>query len=372
MHIDSVELFHVAVPLVKPWPSPGGPLAKLETVLVKIRSGELAGWGEASPGNGPWRSPEWAGGVFAAVRDWLAPALVGEEVISGKDLQERLTAFHRATYAVSALDTAWWDLAARGQSQPLHRLLGGTRNAVEIGATFDRMESIDDLLAAVGAAYEAGHARVKLKYRPGWDVQMVRVVRGEFFNQPMHIDCEGALTLDYLDTFYRLEDFRLAMIEQPVGADDLVGHAMLQAQLRTPVCLDESVTSLAEAQLALELQSAKYINVKPGKVGGLTPAVAIHNACREASVGCWVGATPQTGIGARIGAALAGLDSFNYPADFFRPDEYLAEDLAEPIALALSAEGNLCAALAEEPGLGVEPSAEWLGKYSVATAKVGS
>jgi len=371
MQIDSIEVFHVALPLRRPLTTPGGPADALETVLVRMESSQAVGWGEASPGNAPAAGSEWAAGVFGCVRDWLAPALVGRMVDSGKALQDRLAGFRGNQFAKAALDTAWWDLHARIAGKPLHQVLDGQRDAVEVGVGFDQMETIDELFTAIGKAFEAGYARVELKFRPGWDIQMLNAVRHQFPTQTIHIDVEGALRLDHMEILCRLDDFTVAMVEQPLAADDLVGHAMVQETIRTPICLDESITTPEQANMAIELKSGQFVNVKPGRVGGLTPAVAIHDACHDACVPCWVGAMPQSAVAMRAGLALAARKNFTYPADFFHSDELFVEDLAEPpVPVRDETDGVLRVPLWSEPGIGVEPDPKLLEKFSLARAKV--
>ena len=371
MHIDSIEVFHVALPLRKPQAAPWGQIANLETVLVRMSGGGIAGWGESSPGNAPLAGPEWTAGVFGCVRDWLAPRLVGTAIHSGQELQERLAPLRGNPYAKAALDTAWWDLQSRAQGQPLHQLLGKSRDAVDVGTTFDRMETIDQLLEALGKAFAAGYSRVELKFRPGWDVQMLNAVRHMFPTERIHIDCEGGLRLEHMEMLCRLDDFCLAMIEQPLAPDDLVGHAMVQEAIRTPLCLDESITSPEQADMALELHSAKYVNLKPARVGGLTPAIAIHDACHNECVPCWVGAMPQTAIGSRIGLALAAKANCTYPADLCLSHELLEIDLADPpIPVRDSSDGVLRVPLWSEPGIGVEPDPSLLEKHCLQKARL--
>jgi len=384
MQIDSIKLFHVALPLRQPLETAAGALSTLETVLVRMQSGEADGWGEASPGNAPTAGAEWAAGVFALLRDWLAPAVRGTAVDSGQQLQQRLEPFRGNRFAKAALDTAWWDLHARLQDKPLHELLGGKRHAIQLGPTFDKLDSIDELLSAIGRSLQAGFARVRLMFRPGWDVQMVDLVRKEFPTDTFHVDVEGALGLEHTEMLQRLDDFDLAMIEQPLPPEDLVGHAMVQESLRTPICLDESITTIAQAELALELQSCKYVNINPGRVGGLTPAVAVHDASHQSRVPCFVGAMPQSAIGARIGLALAAKENFTYPADFFPSEQFLRttdcttdfksvlqQDLAEPpLPERDEADGKLRVTLWSQSGIGVEPDGECLNRFSIAQAEV--
>jgi O-succinylbenzoate synthase len=371
MQIDSIEVFHVALPLRRPIQAAGRPFDILETVLLRMETGDLAGWGEASPGNAPLAGEEWAAGVFGCLRDWLAPAVVGQWIESGEQLAQRLAPFRGNRFAKAALDTAWWDLSARRQGLPLYQLLDPQRGAIEVGPTFDRMDSIEDFLSVLTQAFQAGFARVKLKFRPGWDVRMVDFVRKEFPTQTFHVDVEGALTLDHMEMLCRLDDFGLAMIEQPLPPDDLVGHAMVQETIRTPICLDEGITTPAQADMALELKSCRCVNLKPGRVGGLTPAVAIHDACRQNSVACFVGAVPQSAIGARTGLALAAKANCTYPGDFFPSDQFLEQDLAEALLPARDeTDGIMRVPLWSEPGLGAEPDPELLAKFCVAQARL--
>jgi O-succinylbenzoate synthase len=245
------------------------------------------------------------------------------------------------------------------------------RTAIEVGPTFDRMASIDEFLACLGRALDAGFSRLKLKFRPGWEVEMLRVVRQEFPTERLHVDCEAGLGLQHMDMLCRLNDFNLAMIEQPLPADDLVGHAMVQETVRTPIGLDESIRTPAQAEMALDLHSCRYMSLKPGRVGGLTPALAIHDACRANSVPCWVGATPQSALGVRFHLALAAKENCSYPADYFASGDLLAEDLAEPLLPGRDpGDGLMRIALWSEPGVGVEPNSNMLSRFCVAQAKL--
>lgn len=372
MRIDSIEIIQVAMPLIAPWRTAYGEDAVVESVLVRMTSGGLDAWGESCPLAAPCYSEEWAGGVFACIQRWLGPAIVGQSIGSGEELQARLAHFKGNPFAKAALDTAWWVLEAKRRELPLHRLLGATRDASDVGADFGVMDSLDELMPAIGAAFEQGFPRVKLKFRPGWDVAMLRAVRQEFRTQRIHIDCNAAYRFDDLDLFCRLDDFQLEMIEQPLAQHDLIDHARLQQAIRTPVCLDESIRSVELAEQAVDLGSCRLVNIKPGRVGGLTPAVAIHDLCQKANVPCWVGGMLESGIGVRLCAALATLDNFTYPADIFPTDRFYRQDLAsEPFRLSRSAEGIRQAACTDVPGLGVEPDASRLAKWTVQHARLG-
>lgn len=371
MQIDRIDMYRVALPLRCRLFGAAARFDSLETVLVRVQCGSAFGWGEASPGNAPLGGPEWAAGVFDCLRDWLAPAVCGETLDAAEQLDERLAAFQGNRFAKAALDTAWWDLKARLAGQPLHQLLGAVRQQIEVGRTLDRMDSHERFLAAIQETFAAGFARVKLKFRPGWAVEMVHAVRAEFPVQPIHVDVEAGLTLGHFEMLCRLDDFGLAMIEQPLPADDLVGHAMLQETVRTPVCLDESINTVAQAEMALELKSCRYVNLKPCRVGGLTAAISIHDLCRAAGVPCFVGAPPQSAIGARHALALAAKDNCTYPADYFPATEVLQCDLAEPLLPHRDPDdGILRISLWLEPGIGIEPDAKLLEKCCLARATI--
>jgi O-succinylbenzoate synthase len=340
MRIDRIELYHVAMPLIYPWRTAYGEDAAVHSVLCRMLSGGASGWGESSPLAAPCYSPEWAGGVFSVVRDWLAPAVIGRDVHSGEQLQQQLALFKGNPFAKAVLDTAWWSLACNQSGTPLHIALGATRNEVPVGADFGIMDSVGELLDSVDQAVAAGFARIKLKFRPGWDVDMVRSVRSRHPRLPIHIDCNSGYSLNDLRMFQQLDEFQLTMIEQPLAHDDLVDHATLQSMIATPICLDESITSVRRAEQAIALQSCRYVNVKPGRVGGLTNAVRIHDICRDDGIPCWVGGMLESATGAAHCTALAMLDNFTYPADIFPSSRFYHEDLSDPPLELRMAEGR--------------------------------
>ncbi|MDD5705008.1 MAG: o-succinylbenzoate synthase [Kiritimatiellae bacterium] len=362
MRIDSIEIRRVSMPLVYPFRTAFGNDAVIESILVCLRSGKVCGWGEATPWQTPGYSPEFAAGAFLALREFLAPRLIGQDVRTGADLQRLLAHVKGNNFAKAALDLAWWDLAARLQAKPLWRLLGGVSPTVDVGADFGIMESVEDLLRTIEGAVHAGFKRIKLKYRPGWDLAMVAAVRQRFPTQVFHVDCNSAYTLADVEMFKQLDRFGLAMIEQPLMHDDLLDHAALQAQLKTPICLDESISSADKARQAIAIKACGWINIKPGRVGGLTNAVAIHNLCQQAGIPCWVGGMLESAVGASHCLALATLPNFKYPADVFPSERFFAPDLSEP-PMALCAPSRMRAPAT--PGCGAEPNADRLEKQTL-------
>jgi o-succinylbenzoate synthase len=363
MRIDAIEVYLARMSLTSPWRAGHGDEAAIESVFVKIVSGKLAGWGESTPFATPTYSPEWAQGVFLMVSRYLAPLLLGDDIHSGKDLQALLSPVKGNYFAKASLDQAWWDLYARLRSEPLWKTLGGKTSTVRVGADFGVKDTIAELLAAVEGAMRAGYLRVKLKYRPGWALEIVEAVRSAFPEGVFHIDCNSTYTLSDLAMFKALDGQRLAMIEQPLMYDDLLDHAALQRELNTPICLDESVTSAAKARKAIALKSCGWINIKPGRVGGLTNALEIHDLCLEAGMPCWVGGMLESSLGAHQCLALATLPNFTYPNDISPSEKYYKSDLSDP-PIILSGISEITAP--DTPGCGAEPNPRRLREACIA------
>jgi len=360
--IESIDLYRVAMPLVYPFRTAFGDDDVIESVLVRLRSGDLWGWGEVSPLRSPTYSPECAAGVFMMIRDFLAPLVLGREIDSGRQLQEELSSVKGNNFAKAGLDLAWWDLYARSRDEPLWKVLGGRTNTVDVGADFGVMETIDLLLQSIDTAVKAGFKRIKLKYRPGWELDMVAAVRNAFPGVVFHVDCNSAYSLSDLAMFRELDKYDLAMIEQPLLHDDLIDHAELQSKINTPICLDESITSAAKARKAIKIGACRWINIKPGRVGGLTCAIDTHDVCQGAAVPCWIGGMLESAVGASHCLALATLPNVKYPSDVFPSDRFYAEDLADP-PMELSGPSQISAS--EAPGIGARPDPGRLASLTI-------
>ena len=354
MKIERIEIYRVSMPLIYPFRTAFGNDDAIESVLVRLLAGEAYGWGEAAPWKVPAYSPECAATQFVMARDFIAPRLLGQELTTGANLQERLSFIKGNPFAKAAFDLAWWDLHARSQNEPLWRCIGGHSPHVVAGADFGVMETIDLLLETIQTAVEAGYQRVKLKYRPGWELEMVAAVRAAFPTLIMHVDCNSAYTLEALPMFQELDHYGLAMIEQPLMHDDLIDHARLQAHLETPICLDESITSLAKVRKAIEIKACRWVNIKPGRVGGITPAVEIHDLCQQAGIPCWIGGMLESAVGAAHCIALATLPNIRYPSDIFPTSRFYREDLGCP---PIEHSGPSKFEASPSPGIGVEPHA---------------
>lgn len=362
MMIDEVSVFHVSMPLKAPWKTSFSVETAIDTVLVRLRSGDAKGWGEAAPYAVPQFCPEWAAGAFILIRDVFGPLVAGRDIASGAELQQLLFPFKGNNFAKAALDTAWWDLAARLENRPLWKMIGGNSPEVAAGADIPVQESTAALHDGVHAAVDGGFDRTKLKFRPDSGFEMVASVREAFPDMPLHIDCNSGFTLDDIDLFRQLDALGLVMIEQPLGWQDLIDHATLQRELDTPICLDESLTSLETVRQAVEIGATRWVNIKHGRVGGLTHAIDIQRYCVGAGVPCWVGGMLESNVGQGVSLALATLPGMAYAADIFPAGRLYAADLAAP-DIKLDAPGTITAP--NRPGHGFVPDPDRLCSCTV-------
>ena len=330
MRIDRLEIIYARQPLLQPWRTAYGTDAAVDSVLVHVFSGDHGAWAETAPLRAPTYAPEYALGVYSLLTEIMAPLVLGQEFDTAEALLETLRPFKGNPFAKAGLEIAWWSLQAQIEARPLHELLGGKQRNVEAGADFGIQDSIDALLAKIQGALDQGFKRIKLKYGPGWEMEMLRAVHSTFPQATFHIDCNAAYTLDEAPMFREIDRLGLAMIEQPLQHDDLLAHAELQRQLETPICLDESIRSLRDLEWAIRLESCRVLNIKPGRVGGLTTAVALHDRAAEAGIPCWVGSMLESGIGMGVLIELATLPNFGYPGDLFPSERFYAQDLTEP------------------------------------------
>jgi O-succinylbenzoate synthase len=364
--VDRIDVYRVALPLTNPYVTSFGSIATNHSIIMRIEANGREAWSESSPFEAPEFSGEWAASVVLALRDWLCPAILGVPVTGASELTSRLNQYRGNWFAKAAVDIAFWSLAALIADKPLHEFVGGTRNMVEVGAAFGVAPSIDVLLGQVDHAVNSGIRRVKLKMTTGWERDVVAAVRDAYPNILLHVDCNGHYTLDDVDLFRAIDRFGLAMVEQPLAYDDLIDHAKLQRLIETPVCLDESITSPARARQAIELGSCRLVNIKPGRVGGLTAALMIDTACSNAGIATWVGGMLESQLGEAICVALATRPNMTYPGDIFPAERFYAADLSVPhIAFVRGSGGGLFARPTPTPGLEQRPDPDRLATYTI-------
>jgi len=339
-------VLRITLPLVRPFHTTRGVDVERRLCVVRVVSSEGEGWGECAALNEPGYTSEWADGAASVIEATLAPAL-----LRGGSAADPLNPMASAALALAVLDA---DLRATGVSLASH--LGATASRVPSGIALGLDAGLDD----VGSAVEAGYHRVKLKIAPGHDVDFVRSVRAAWPDLALQVDANGAYSPADADHLAALDDLDLLLIEQPLATDDLDGHAALAARLRTPVCLDESITSAAAADEALRRRACSVICIKAGRLGGLDEAVAVHDRCLAAAVPVWCGGMLESGLGRAANLALAALPGFTLPGDLSASSRWFAADLTEP--LTLDADGYL--AVPSGPGIGVSPRADALARFT--------
>jgi len=358
--IKEIHLYHVVLPMKEAFTTSFGSMHVRHTLIVKVVNEEgLEGWGEAVADYGPWYSYETVQTEWHIIRDFISPLILNKEI----DINEYIKLVRPIrghNMAKAGIEFALWDLLGKSVGKPIYELIGGTRRSVDVGISIGIKSSVEELLKSIEKALEIGYKRIKIKIKPGWDVNIVKVIRKEFPDIPLQVDANAAYTLNDLPIFKELDRYDLLMIEQPLHYDDLVGHAELQARLRTPICLDESIKSLNDAIAAYKLGSCTIINVKPGRVGGLHETKAIHDFTMSVGIPIWIGGMVETGIGRSFAIVAATLPNVKYPNDISPSDRFWYEDLIEPPWTVKKG----IIEVPTKPGIGVDIRYEVLSKYS--------
>ncbi|MFJ2740660.1 o-succinylbenzoate synthase [Streptomyces sp. NPDC087440] len=360
MDITGIELRRIAMPLVTPFRTSFGVESTRDVLLVRVVTADAEGWAECGAMSEPRYCSQYTDGAQDVLRRFLIPALP-RGAVDAEAVGRAVRPFTGHRLAKSALETAVLDAQLRTTGESFASFFGAERDRVACGVSVGIADSVPELLDAVAGYVADGYVRIKLKIEPGWDVEPVRAVRERFGDGlALQVDANAAYTLADARHLARLDDFDLQLIEQPLSHDDLVQHAALARQLRTPLCLDESIESAADAAAAIQLGSCRVINIKPGRVGGYLEARRIHDLARAHGVAVWCGGMLETGIGRAANVAFAALPGCTLPGDTSASDRYFAADLTEPFVLE---EGHL--AVPQGPGLGVDPLPEVLEAVTV-------
>jgi len=364
---ERLSLHVVELPLVHPFRTSFGEERVRRALLVTLETDGVAGWGECVASSGPWYSYETVDTAWWAIREAFVPLIKGKAFSHPRELPQVLARVRGHPMAKAALEGALWDLYGRIEGKPLAALLGGVRDEVTAGVSIGIQAEVSALLDRIAGFVDQGYQRVKLKVKPGWDLEVLEAVRARFPDLTLSVDANCAYTLNDVDRLKGFDRFGLMMIEQPLWHEDLVGHARLARDLSTPLCLDESITSPHRAWEALEISACRIINVKQGRVGGLSAALEIHELAQRWGVPLWCGGMLETGVGRALNAALASLPEFTLPHDISATERYYREDIAEP-EFVLSERGTI--RVPQGPGLGVEVSPARLLRRQVATWSV--
>lgn len=330
IQVERVCLRLIRLPLKEAFETSFGQIHTRLIFLVSVEAHGLRGWGEVVAAEEPRYSYETVGTAAHLIRDYLAQAVMAQPVAGLSELAARFTPFKGHPMAKAGLELAYLDLLAQMRNVSLSRLIEGTRERVPVGVSLGIQPTLAALLKRVEDYLALGYQRIKLKIKPGWDLAIVSEVRRRHPDILLSVDANSAYQLADLDHLKALDDFNLLMIEQPLDHDDLLDHAKMQAELKTPLCLDESITSLRRAAQALSLGSCRLINIKIGRVGGYSQALAIHDLCYERGVPVWCGGMLESGIGRAHNLALASLPGFTLPGDISASSRYFARDVIVP------------------------------------------
>ncbi len=361
MKINRIQLLIVRLPLIRSFETSSSKKDYLEHILVRAEAEGLVGWGECACPSGPFYCEETTETCWHMLKDFLVPAVLGREWTGVEELVSFYAKVKRNHFAKAGLEMAAWDLLAQARGEPLARLLGGTRPEILSGVSLGIEQDAGQLFALIDRYLAEGYHRIKLKVAPGRDVEVVRRVRERYPDVPLMVDANSAYTLDDLPLLRRLDAFGLLMIEQPLAADDIVDHALVQAALQTPICLDESIHTAADARKALDLGSCRVINIKVSRLGGLLEARRTHDLCLSRGIPVWCGGMHEYGIGRAANVAVASLSGFTIPGDVSGSDKYYLEDLVQPPIRAV----NGAIPVPDRPGLGYAVDEERVKRATV-------
>src|SRR5438034_2373546 len=368
--VARAEVLLVRLPLLEPFITSFGPTSSRHVVLVRIedRDGRV-GWGEAAPLDHPFYLPEFVAGTFDLVAEWALPLCLQAVIRQPADAAHAMAAIRGNTFGRAGVETAYWVLFAERGGSSLPDLFGGTRERVPVGESLGIKPTIDDVVHEAEQRLREGYRRIKLKIQRGWDVDVTREVRGAVGDDVMlQVDANAAYTLADAEHLAGLDAFGLACIEQPLEFDDLLGHAELQRRLETPVCLDESLRSPGHVRSALAIGACRNVNLKPGRVGGITASLEIERVCRERGVPLWCGGMMESGVGRAPNIALCSLAGFTEPADMSPATVLYENDLIDPT---FTVDPDGCIAVSTTPGLGYDVDERRVASRTVRRVELG-
>jgi O-succinylbenzoate synthase len=338
--IEAITLREIRVPLVHFFETSFGRTYDRRILLICLHCQGIEAWGECVAGEGPHYSEESIDTAWYVTREYLAPAILGKTLEHGRDCVPLFAAVRGHRMAKAAVENALWHAESIQKGIPLWKLLGGTRSEVSCGVSIGIQDSVEQLLEKIQIELAAGYQRIKVKIKPGWDVSVIEHIRARWPKIVLSCDANSAYTLEDANHLMKLDAFNLLMIEQPLWNDDIYFHARLQKQLKTAICLDESIRSARDAQMAIELGSCRIVNIKVGRVGGFSEAIAVHDTCKAAGIPVWCGGMLESGIGRTQNLALSTLENFTLPGDVSASKRYWKEDIIEPEVL-VSPQGTI-------------------------------
>jgi len=369
MKLDRITLRQIRMPLVHFFETSFSRTYKRDIILVEVHANGMSGWGEITAGENPFYNEEWTGSAWMILRDYVAPSVIDKDLETPADVYPLTAHIRGHNMARGGLETAVWDLAARLSSEPLWKTIGGgARREIPCGVSIGIQDSVEQLLEKIAVELDAGYQRIKMKIKPGWDVDVVRRVRETFPSIKLMADANSAYTLADIDHLRRLDDFYLMMIEQPLSHDDIIDHAELQTHLQTPVCLDECIRTAHHAEQAIRLRACGIINIKLGRVAGFREAKRVHDVAQAAGIPVWCGGMLEAGIGRAHNIALATLPNFVLPGDVSASKRYWKQDIIQP-AVETTPRGTI--EIRDDPGFGYELDLDYIRGITVREESVG-
>ncbi len=356
--IERIVLRHIRMPLVHFFETSFSRTYERDIILVEASSDGISGWGEVTAGENPFYNEEWTGSVWPLLTDYIAPRILHHQFSSASEVGARTAHIRGHNMARGGMEAAIWDLEARLRKEPLWKTIGaGARKEIACGVSIGIQDTVEQLLEKIETELAAGYQRIKMKIKPGWDVDVIRQVRARFPRIKLMADANSAYTLNDLERLKALDEFYLMMIEQPLGHDEIVDHAALQAMLDTPICLDECIRSAHQAEQAIKLQAGRIINIKLGRVGGFAEAKRIHDICQANAIPVWCGGMLEAGIGRAHNIALSTLPNFVLPGDVSASKRYWQRDIVAP-PIEVTPRGTI--EVSDETGFGYELDRDYL------------
>ena len=362
--VDEIRLHRLEMLLVHFFETSFGRTLTREIILVEVMSDGLSGWGEVTCGEQPFYNEEWTDSAWLVLRDYVAPAALGKTLASAMDAAPLSRGIRGHQMARGGFEAACWDLEARQKGIPLWQAIGGgARAEIPCGVSIGIQDSIAQLLEKIRVEVEAGYQRIKVKIKPGWDVDVLRAIRKQFPSIPLMADANSAYTLADIEHLKQLDELNLMMIEQPLAHDEIIDHAVLQSALRTPICLDECIRTAHQAEQAIRLGAGRIINIKLGRVGGFAEARRVHDVCLKRAIPVWCGGMLESGVGRAHNIALATLPNFILPGDVSASRRYWKRDIIAPW-VETTPRGTIVTN--SNPGFGYELDLEYLASVRVA------
>ncbi|MGB4965794.1 MAG: o-succinylbenzoate synthase [Microgenomates group bacterium] len=363
MKITNITIRKLEIPMITSFTTSFGTITSRPTIIVELKTDKgITAYGESAALPFPFYKPETTDICMLVLKDYIAPLVLQKEFDTVEVFMKMLDSIKGNNFSKAGIETAVWMAQAVEKNVSLKELLGGTQESIAVGESIGIKDSIEETLEEIQLRIDQGFVRTKVKIKPGWDIDVVKQIRAKFGDIDLMVDANSSYTLNDIDTLKQLDEFNLTMMEQPLADDDIIDHAVLQKQLKTPICLDESIHSVEDVRRALSIGACKIINIKPGRVGGLLESKKIHDLCQQNGIGVWCGGMLETGIGRAFNIAVSSLPNYTYPADMSPVNFFYEDDLVSD-SFVVDKTGHVT--VPTTPGLGFTIDESKINKYTV-------